>query len=158
MVAIGTAVGAAAIWMWQGRLPPDEREIRTRIEGLSEDLNADAPGEAEAVMRATRLARHFTEDVVVDLGQGGQPIVGRDTLIAMAARLQLRTAAFTLELEDVNVAMLDPVSAEVTLTALIRRTAESSEVSLDAREFSLNLSNVDGQWRITRVSAIDTLR
>jgi hypothetical protein len=109
--------------------------------------------------RAARLGQFFTEDVVIELGRGSQPIHGRETLMGMAARLQPRTAAFTLALNDVGVLLLEEARAEATLTALIRRrNGTAGEESLDAREFSAELQNTDGEWRVSRVVAVDTLR
>ena len=76
----------------------------------------------------------------------------------MAERLQPRTAAFRLQFEDVTVTM-DPgeTTADVHLTAeFIRRSITTGEESLDAREFSLGMQKVGGEWRIARVTAIDT--
>ena len=73
------------------------------------------------IAHAARIGTYFTEDIVVDLGKGTPPIQGRETLIGMAARLQPRTAAFTLELLDITVEMRSPSTAEVSLTAAFRR-------------------------------------
>jgi hypothetical protein len=81
----------------------------------------------------------------------------------MVARLQPRTAAFRLELDDVNVefpASGGRVGADVTLTAsFIRRSLSTGEESRDAREFALVCrKDSDAEWRIERVSAVDTFR
>jgi hypothetical protein len=69
------------------------------------------------------------------------------------------TAAFVLELKDINVNLTQETHGYVTLTALIRRrTLASGEESLDAREFSADVRNTDGRWRISRLVAVDTLR
>jgi hypothetical protein len=150
------AVGAA-LWWYAG--DPAERAIRGRLQTLAEEFNESTTDGLGTVARAARLGSYFTNDVVIELGQGSPPIQGRETLIGMAARLQPRTAAFELELDDVGVEMVDDAHANVTLTIMIRRrNVSSGEESLDAREFSAEMRHADGDWRLARVVAIDTLR
>jgi hypothetical protein len=50
-------------------------------------------------------------------------------------------------------------AADVLLTAsFVRRTISTGDESRDAREFALVLAKADGIWRISRITAIDTLR
>ena len=47
----------------------------------------------------------------------------------------------------------------MTFTAVIRRRSlESGEESIDAREFGAEVVRDGGRWRVSRVVAIDTLR
>ena len=148
----------AGWWMWRSGGSPPEREIRQRLHSLAGEFNGAATDGLGTVARAARIGQFFTPDVVVELGQGSPPIHGRDTVIGMTARLQPRTAAFVVKLEDVSVELLDSTRAEATMTLVIRRrSVASGEESLDAREFSAELRH-DGVWRIGRVVAIDTLR
>jgi hypothetical protein len=112
------------------------------------------------VARAAQLSMYLTEDIEVDLGQGAVPIRGRATIVGMAERLQPRTAAFRLHFEDVTVSV-DPggQTASVHLTAeFIRRSFTTGEESLDAREFSLSMRRVGGDWQIATVAAIQVLK
>jgi hypothetical protein len=70
-----------------------------------------------------------------------------------------RTAAFRLQFEDVSVAMAaGGETADVHLTAeFIRRSMTTGEESLDAREFTIGMRRVGGEWQIARVTAVDTL-
>jgi hypothetical protein len=78
----------------------------------------------------------------------------------MAARLQPRTAAFRLDLDDVGIELVPGgTAADVMLTAsFVRRSISTGEESRDAREFAVVLLKTDGTWRISRITAIDTLR
>lgn len=111
------------------------------------------------MVHAAQIGTYFTEDAVVELGDGAAPIKGRETLMGMFARLQPRTAAFRLDLEDVTIEMTPGSdAADVLLTASFMRTNTSTrEESLDAREYALVMTKVDGTWRIARITAIDTL-
>ena len=159
-VQIGLLVAAVAAvaWFWM-RASPAEREIRRMFSDLTAEFNSSATDGLSTVTRAARIGGFFSDDVVVELGEGSPPIRGRETLIGMAARLRPRTAGFELELKDVQVELIDDRHGEVVLTAVIRRRSQASgEESLDAREFSADVHRDEGRWRIRRIVAIDTLR
>jgi hypothetical protein len=160
LAAIGAAflVAAGAFWWWSSG-STDERDVRRLFQDFTAELNAGTTSGFGTVAHVARLAEFFSPDVVVELGQGSPPIQGRETLLGMVSRLQPRTAAFVLEMDDVTVEFPAPDRGEVTFTALIRRRSfESREESIDAREFSGEVVRIDGRWRVSRVTAIDTLR
>jgi hypothetical protein len=157
-IAAVALLGAAGFWYWRASTPA-EREIKRLFADFAAEFNAATTDGLGTVAKAARIGQYFTPDVVIELGQGSPPIHGRDTLIGMAARLQPRTAAFVLELDDVTVEMLDPARAEVTFTALIRRRSlGSGEESIDAREFAGEVVEAGGRWQVGRLVAVDTLR
>jgi hypothetical protein len=149
---------AAAIWWWSAG-SSEERQVRRLFEDFAEELNEGATGGFGTLTHLARLSEFFHPDIVVELGQGSPPIQGRETLLGMVSRLQPRTAAFVLEMDDVNVEFRDEDHGDVTFTALIRRRSVSSgEESIDAREFGAEVVRSGGRWRVIRVVAIDTLR
>jgi hypothetical protein len=154
------AVGlGTALWVWSGRYPPEEREIRARLDEFTRTFNAAAQEGLAGLAHAARLGQFFTHNVVVELGQGSPPIEGRDTLVGMAARLQPRTAEYRLEIADLHVDVRSDHAAEVALTAVLhRRSRASAGDSLDAREFAAEVTKEGGVWRVSRVIAVDTLR
>jgi hypothetical protein len=150
------AAGLAA-WWYAGA--SEERAIKRRFAEFVAEFNASTTDGLGTVARAARLGSYFTPDIVVELGHGSPPIHGRETLIGMAARLQPRTAAFLVELDDVTVEMVDAEHANVTLTVVIRRrTIGTDEESIDAREFAADVTRTSGAWQMQRVVAVDTLR
>ena len=158
-IGLLVAVVAAGAWFWWMRASPAEREIRRMFSDLTAEFNSAASDGLGTVARAARIGAFFSEEVVVELGEGSPPIQGRETLMGMAARLRPRTAGFELELKDVQVELIDDGHGEVVLTAVIRRRSQASgEESLDAREFSADVRRDEGRWRIRRIVAIDTLR
>jgi hypothetical protein len=159
-LAVLAAVGLGmALWAWWGRYPPEEREIRARLDEFTRTFNATAQEGLAGLAHAARLGQFFTDHVVVELGQGSPPIEGRDILIGMAARLQPRTAEYRLEIADVHVDVRNDQTAEVALTAVLhRRSRASAGDSLDAREFAVEVTKEGGTWRVRRVLAVDTLR
>jgi hypothetical protein len=157
LAAVG--VLGAALWWWRSSGSADEREVRRLFADFAAEFNAGTTGGLATVARTARLSEFFSPDVVVELGQGSPPIKGRDALMGMMFRLQPRTAAFVIELDDVNVQFTAPDRGEVTFTAVIRRRSfESSAESIDAREFAGEVVRIDRRWRVSRVVAIDTLR
>ena len=158
IAAAAVAIAAAGAIAWRYVLPNDERDVRRRLDALAAEFNQSTTDGLGTVARAARIGSFFTEDVVVELGQGSPPIHGRETLIGMSTRLQPRTAAFVLEFSDVTVDLLDAAHAEVTFTLVIRRRSESGAESLDAREFAVDMRKAGGDWRVSRAIAIDTLR
>jgi hypothetical protein len=154
------ALAVLGIFAWRSRVSDDERAIRGRLEALRTEINSSATDGLGTVTRAAQIGGYFTEDVVIELGEGAPPIRGRETLLGMAARLQPRTAAFRLELDDVSVEIVPGAQAiDVLLTAsFVRRSLSTGEESRDAREFALVCQKTSGTWRISRITAIDTLR
>jgi hypothetical protein len=153
-------VAAAALVVWFFRTPGDEATIRRRLQALVDDVNRTSTGELSTASHAAAIGSYFTDDVHVDLGQGSTPIDGRETVVGMATRLQPRIAAYRLRFDDISV-QIAPAggSAEIHLAAeFIRRSVAAGEDWLDAREFTLGMRRVGDDWRIARVTAIDTLR
>jgi hypothetical protein len=149
-----------AVFAWRTREGGEERTIRERIEALRTEVNASTVDGLGTPGRAAQIGSYFTDDAVVELGGASVPIRGRETLMDMAARLQPRTAAFRLDLDDVGIELVPGgTGADVMLTAsFVRRSISTGEESRDAREFAVVLVKTDGTWRISRITAIDTLR
>ena len=162
--AVGiAAVLAACVWGWYAWRPGDERAIRRQLDRLVDTVNEELPEQATGVgsmARAAQVGTFFTDDVVVDLGQGFAPMQGRETIIAMAARLPAGAASYTLRFDDVAVTV-DPAAsvADVRLAAtLTGRHEPAGERTVDARELQLAMRKMDSVWRIARVAAVDALR
>lgn len=157
LAAAGLIAAGAGLWWWLA-VPPAEREVRRLFTAVERELNSGTTDGFGSVAHAVRLGEFFAADVIIELGQGSPPIHGRETLIGMATRLQPRTAAFVVELDDVSVELTGGSAADATFTAVIRRRSVlSGDESMDAREFSAQVVNDGGRWRISRLVAIDTL-
>jgi hypothetical protein len=153
VLALGAAYG-----VWRAYFRGDEAIVRDRLEALVAELNEGAAGGLGLVGRAAKIGSFFTEDIVVDVGEGGEPIRGREAVMGTAARLQPRTALLTVAIHDVDVTIGEGGTAGVDLTATLTKHEESaSESSIDAREFELEMRKVDGDWLIARVTAIASL-
>lgn len=136
-----------------------ERAVRSRLHALASDLNGTRSDGTAALLRAAHFGDYFTDDVIVELGEGAQPIVGRATVIGMAARLERRTSSSRLRFEDIVVQLRPSATeAEVSLTASFMRADDSGDSGLDAREFALEMVKSAGTWRIARAAAVNPLR
>jgi SnoaL-like protein len=158
--AVLVVLVGAGVFAWRTRETPDEREIRSRLDSLRTEVNTSTKDGVGVALHAAQIGGYFTEDALVELGEGAAPIKGRETLVGMVARLQPRTAAFRMDLEDITIEMVPGTdTADVLLTAsFARRNISTGEESLDAREYALVMTKTDGTWRIARITAIDTLR
>jgi ketosteroid isomerase-like protein len=149
----------AGVLAWRSRASPDERAIRDRLDALRAEVNSSTKDGLGTAVRAAQIGSYFTEDAVVELGEGSVPIKGRETLMGMVARLQPRTAAFRMDLDDVTIEIVPGDTADVLLTAsFVRRSISTGEESLDAREYALVMTKAAGTWQIARITAIDTFR
>ena len=158
--AVAVGLLALGVIAWRSRPTSDERAITARLDALRSEVNASTKDGFGTAARAAQIGTYFTDDAVVELGRGSPPIKGRDTLMGMVARLQPRTAAFRMDLDDVSVDIVPGgEAADVLLTAsFVRRSISTGEESLDAREYALVMNKAGGVWRIARITAIDTLR
>jgi len=160
IAAIVLAVVGVAAGAWFLLSPADSgAAVRARLQALADMVNRSTVDGMGPEARGVQLGAFFAEDVDVDLGRGAAPIHGRDTVIGMAERLQPRTAAFQVKFADVGVAMAPSgETADVHLTAeFLRRNITTGEETLDAREFTIGMRRVGGEWQIARVTAVDTL-
>lgn len=156
LTAVALAAGA-----WFLLAPVDDgAAVRARLAALADMVNRSTVDGLGPQARSVQLGAFFAQDVDVELGEGSAPIRGRDTVIGMAERLQPRTAAFRLEFEDVSIAIAPGgETADVHLTAeFIRRSITTGDESLDAREFTIGMRRVGGEWQIATVTAVDTLK
>jgi hypothetical protein len=152
--AVVLGIGAWRVWS-----PDAKRDVRRRLNAFAAEFNETSGEGLAPVAHAARLGGYFTEDVVVELGEGAPPIRGRQTLIAMAARLHPRTAAFTLELVDEHVTITTPSSAEVSLTAAFRRRGRSTdEDAFEAQELALRMVKIDGKWLVSEVNSVEPFK
>ena len=158
--AVLVVLVGAGVFAWRTRETPDERQIRSRLDSLRTDVNTSTKDGVGIALHAAQIGSYFTEDALVELGEGAAPIKGRETLTGMVARLQPRTAAFRMDLEDITIETVPGSDiADVLLTAsFVRRNGSTGEEFLDAREYALVMTKADSTWRIARITAIDTLR
>lgn len=145
--------------------PGEEREIRNQLSGIAETLSVPASdGDLGRLARIASLRRTLAPDVQVLTGESPRPgaqippqISGRDGVLALVGRWSPPPGGVTVEFVDVNVALDDGrTSAQVYCTAkLTSGTAEQPVV--DARELTIGMARIDGDWLITSIRPEETL-
>jgi hypothetical protein len=158
-ILVSLAVLVLAVVAWRYWMPDDKRDVRRRLNAFAAEFNETTAAGVATIAHAARIGTYFTEDVVIELGDGAPPIRGRQTLIAMATRLQPRTSAFTLELLDQNVTIPSPSTAVVSVTAAFRRRGPvAGEDAVEARELALKMVKTGRDWRVSEVKAVETFK
>jgi hypothetical protein len=158
VTALGVAAVAvilAGLYFW----PTDARAIQATL-ARAADAVSSPPGEGDLqrVTRAASLAKCLTADVVVDTGPDGPSVRGREMVVGLVSRLRPAGAA-TLDAADVRL-LVDGQAQRATADVLVRVTAsgEGNVHSFDATELTVDLTKIDGEWRIARVTRVSTLR
>ena len=156
-IPMAAAAVVAAVLLGVGYrvlFPSDEQRIRQRLEELIAALNHPAEG-LDAMTRAAQIGRAFTTDVEVQTREG-MTIRGKDTLMAIATRLQPRTEGLNVEIRDVSVTKDDETHAHVELTATYIDPAGDGR-AIDATEFTLQVVKPERDWLIARVAPVRVL-
>jgi ketosteroid isomerase-like protein len=150
-------VAGLAVLALRGYLESDRRQIERQFERLAEAASVQGTeSPIEQIAQAAQVARFFTNDVVLRLGQDSSSVIaGRDALVALAAQAR-RRGAMQVMFDDVQVSVGGPDSASVYTTVTATGANLQSEV-VEAREISVTLQKVDGDWLIARVEGVRTL-
>ncbi len=154
--SVGVVLAALAIYRWWG--PGDERRIRRVLDELAAVASQPAGDGVASLARAAALGRFFTEDVVIDPGAPFQVIRGRDTLVALAAKVRPPAGEWEVQFVDVDVQVADDqMTAVAHLTATVRGAVPGDTRALEARELVVAFRKTDGAWRIARVTGVEPL-
>jgi SnoaL-like protein len=154
--AVAVAAVAIAVVGYRVLFPSDEQLIRQRLDSLAATLNHPAAEGLDAMTRAAQVGRAFTDDIEVQTREG-MTIRGKETLMAMVARLQPRAEGLNLQIRDVVVTLDDPRHAHVELTATYVDPAGDGR-AIDAAEFTLRMVKPVRDWLIARVAPVQVLQ
>jgi hypothetical protein len=157
LILVALAVGAT-YYAYRWWSPDEEDRIRAALDDLAEVVSHSNGGGLSQMTRAARLGSFFADDVTVDLGPPFQPIQGRDTIMALAARAQVPGEGLDVRFVDIDVMLrADGLAATVHLTATVRGSSVGDLQAIDAKELVMGLRKIDGEWRIDRVTGIQPL-
>ena len=107
--------------------------------------------------RIVQLRNQFAPDVHIRFG--AQEIVSRDALLGLLARWQPPSPDISVEFVDVTVTVEDPSTALVALTAkLSNRDGQSGDPIIDAREATVTMKKLNGEWVVAGVESTETLQ
>jgi hypothetical protein len=99
-----------------------------------------------------RLRGYFADDAVIYfLGEGHEPIRGRDEIVGLAHGALTQFGPFSVELQNVRISIGEAASvADVHLEGrLVSRDPKADPATLDARSASLTLTKIDGTWLVS---------
>ena len=113
----------------------DESEIREAEHRLEAAIEADDP---------TAWVFEYTEDAVFD-GGGGHPVVGRESLLAMARSMHPLASVSIRPLRTVGRGDLAAVWAQASW---ISEPAQSEQTTVEVRGMILWRKESDGVWRV----------
>ncbi len=160
-VAVGAVAGALALWAVWGLWPSDARRIARALDALAADVSVTGPETPlERFARAARIGAAFTVDASIDPGGSHPALEGRDAIVGLAAQLRGTEAIGRLRFDDVTVTV-DPsgATAVATMTATVTtRNRQSGDEMIDAREVEMQWVKQEGDWRISRATAVRTLQ
>jgi len=133
-----------------------ERIVKQRLDALAVALSPPANGEAAMIGRIAALRGYFAPDVHIRFG--AEEVDSRDALVAILGRWQPPKDGFHLEFVDVVVHMISPDTAHVSLTAQVASPDPNDRTLLDAREGTVTMKKVDGEWVIAAAETTNTLQ
>jgi hypothetical protein len=141
-------------WYWPG----DEGRIQEALDDLAATVGEPGGDGLGQMARAARIGSFFARDVVIDLGQPYARIEGRDTLMALAAKMQVPGEGLDVRFVDVSIDVAPGgTDAVVHLTATVASRGRPFDSGLDAKELEMNWRKVDDTWLIAHVTGVSTL-
>lgn len=159
-VIILAAICAAGYWAAGVLFPSPERVIRKRFAEVAKLVSFSANEAALAKLFNTqKLSGYFSPDVEVVLDVPGRfqnSIVGREELVRAAVAARNHVTALKVDFPDVIVTVSpdrQTATANVTVTAVI-----AGERDLFVQELKCNLRKLSGDWLLTRLETVKTLR
>ena len=143
----------------------DERAIEQQMSAVAQALTVPAnDGELGRIGRIASLRRALAPEIQLSTGAAPRPgvqvpseINGRDAVLALAGRWTPPPGGVIVEFVDMQVT-LDGSRTNAQVYCTAKSTSGSSEKPLvDARELTVSLAKVDGQWLVTAVRPENTL-
>ena len=156
--AAGTLMSLVAGAFWYHWWSSDERLIKKQLSTIAQSLTTGPnEGALGPVTRIATLRKAIASDV--HLSAGGQEVVSRDALLALASQWIPPPGGVTVEFVDVQVTVgEDRLHADVYCTVTVTsRTSTSGEPAIDARELAIDFVEQDGAWLVSAVRTKETL-
>jgi hypothetical protein len=143
----------------------DVRAIGNQMSAIEGALTVPASeGELGRVARLASLRNALAENIQVSTGATAAPgaqippeLVGRDAVLALAARWAPPAGGVTVEFVDAQIT-LDPGNVTAQVYCTVQATSGPPERPVvDARELTVGFSKIDGEWLVSSVRPEATL-
>jgi hypothetical protein len=168
LIVIAAICGLAYLgvrWMF----PDDEAQIAATLHRIAEAFessstavggNSAAPiGGFEGIARLASLQEEFTVDVVVDAGPPFQQLHGRQSIVSALARANALARDLDVRFADIKTVVAeDRQGATSVVTAEARFADRAGERMLEAREFEVTFTRLEGRWLVAAVRLLQPLR
>jgi uncharacterized protein (UPF0147 family) len=153
-VAVTVALLVAAVVAYRSWTSA-ERQIRRSISEAASALNHDEPATSlSAIAAVSVLNAYLAPDVSMDRGGGSAPLIGRQEVVATAARLRVSTPMMRVQLFDEEISLVNASAAIVHLTAQMTTRDHAGEELADARRVIVELVKSEGRWLVSRVTLV----
>jgi hypothetical protein len=156
------AFALAALWFgWRWLFPSDQVQIHRVLDQIARAAGSGAAGESEVarIARSVSIRSALDPDITVDAGPPFDSTSGRDVLIGAVARFSTTMNDLEVRFADVEITV-DPsrTSAKVYTTAEALFRDGSGDRGVEARELDLTFRHLEGDWVLSRVAPVPTLR
>ena len=156
LLALLIAVG---FWVWNILFPNPQKIIRHRLNKLAQ-LASFAPNEGNfsRIASVEKMGTYFTDnaEVTVDIPGESHTLNGRAELVQAAAAARASVNGVSAELVDIVIDMgSNDQSAMVDLTLKAKVGGEKDAIIL---ELNFTFKKIKGDWLISRVATVQTLK
>jgi len=160
--AVIIVVAIAALWFgWRWLFPSDEAQIHRALNRIARAASSGAVGEGEVarMARSVSIRSALDPEITVDAGPPFNQTRGRDVLIGAVARLSTTVQDLEVRFADVQISVdAGGTSAQVYTTAEALFRDGQGERGIEARELDLTFRRLQGDWVVSRVVPVPTLR
>ena len=143
----------------------DVRAIEDQMSAIEKALTVPgSEGELGRVARIASLRNRLAENIQISTGSTAAPgarippeLVGRDAVLALAARWAPPAGGVTVEFVDAQIT-LDPSNVTAQVYCTVQATSGTPDRPVvDARELTVGFSKIDGEWLVSSVRPEATL-
>ena len=127
------------------------RAVKRRLGEVAAALSVTSQeAEVGRIARLAQLRKYLAPDIRVRLGEPGQEIASRDTILALVGSFRPSTDTFDVRFTDTQVFVDAEAAAHAYMTVeVITPDHQSGQPTIDSRNASVDLAKVDREWVIT---------
>jgi hypothetical protein len=147
-------------WLWTVLFPNPQQVIRNRLNKLASLASFSSDdGNISRVAKIQRLGALFADNVQITIdvpGVDAQTFTSREELKQAALAAKRFTSGLKAEFLDMNIELDD--AAQSALVDLTLKAKVAGESDLIVQELKFTLKKINGDWLITRVETVKTLK
>lgn len=145
LLVLVLAGGAAAFAWWNS----PERRIARILTAVADAMTHDEPGSGlDALTAVAALQPHLAPEISLDTGSPSGPLIGRQEVISLAARLRAGSQMMRVQWFDPDVELQDGSRATLRATAQVTTRNALGEDVVDVHQVRASLEERDGEWMV----------